>query len=49
VDSSDSSLPQRTGLLDLNESLYYRGLGPRGLGHKEMTMVDWSYKMGAGA
>jgi hypothetical protein len=36
-DSSDSSLPQRTGLLDLNEALFCRGLGPRGLCHKEMT------------
>jgi hypothetical protein len=49
VDSSDSSLPQRIGLLDLNKSLFYRGLGPRGLYHKDMMMVDWSYEMGAGA
>jgi hypothetical protein len=34
--SSDSSLPQRIGPLDLNEALFYRGLGPRGLYHKEM-------------
>jgi hypothetical protein len=49
VDSSDSSLPQRTGPLDLNESLFCRGLGPRGLCHKEMMMVDWLYEMGVGA
>jgi hypothetical protein len=49
VDSSDSSLLQRTGPLHLNESLFCRGLGPRGLCHKEVTMVDWSYEMGAGA
>jgi hypothetical protein len=36
ADSSDSSLPQRTGLLDRNEALFYRGLGPRGLCHKEI-------------
>jgi hypothetical protein len=35
-DSSDSSLPQRTSLLDLNEALFCRGLGPHGLCHKEM-------------
>jgi hypothetical protein len=29
-------LPQRTGLLDLNEALFCKGLGPRGLCHKEM-------------
>jgi hypothetical protein len=39
VDSSDSSLPQRTSMLDLNEALFCRGLGPRGLCHKEMTRV----------
>jgi hypothetical protein len=39
MDSSDSSLPQRTGPLDLNEALFCRGLGPRGLCHKEMTRV----------
>jgi hypothetical protein len=49
VDSSDSSLPQRTSPLDLNESLFCRGLGPGGLCHKEMMVVDWSYEMGAGA
>jgi hypothetical protein len=37
VDSSDSSFPQRIGPLDLNEALFYRGLGPRVLCHKEMT------------
>jgi hypothetical protein len=37
VDSLDSSLPQRTGPLDLNETLFCRGLGPCGLCHKEMT------------
>jgi hypothetical protein len=37
VDSSDSSLSQRSGPLDLNEALFHRGLGPRGLCHKEMT------------
>jgi hypothetical protein len=36
MDSSDSSLSQRTGPLDLNEALFCRGLGPRGLCHKEM-------------
>jgi hypothetical protein len=49
VDSSDSSLSQRTGPLDLNESLFCRGLGPHGLCHKEMTVVDWLHKMGVGA
>jgi hypothetical protein len=49
VDSSDSSLSQRTGLLDLNESLFCRGLGPLRLCHKEMTVVDWPHKMGAGS
>jgi hypothetical protein len=39
VDSSDSSLPQRTGPLDPNEALFYKGLGPRGLCHKEMMRV----------
>jgi hypothetical protein len=39
VDSSDFSLPQRTGLLDLNEALFCRGLGPRGLCQKEMMRV----------
>ncbi len=39
----------KTGLLDLNESLFCRGLGPCGLCHKEMMVVDWSYEMGAGA
>jgi hypothetical protein len=39
----------KTGLLDLNESLFCRGLGPCGLCHKKMTIVDWSYEMGAGA
>jgi hypothetical protein len=48
VDSSDSSLPQRTGPLDLNESLFFGGHGPGGLCHKEMTVVDWSYEMGRG-
>jgi hypothetical protein len=37
VDSSDSSLPQRIGPLDLNEALFCRGLGSRVLCHKEMT------------
>jgi hypothetical protein len=37
VDSSDSSLPQRTGPLDLNEALFYKALAPRVLCHKEMT------------
>jgi hypothetical protein len=37
VDSSDSSLPQRTGPLDLNETLFYRGLGTCVLCPKEMT------------
>jgi hypothetical protein len=36
MDSSDSSLLQRTGLLDLNEALFCRGLGPHGLCHKVM-------------
>jgi hypothetical protein len=49
MDSLGSSLPQRTSLLDLNESLFCRGLGPGGLCHKEMTVVDWSYEMGVGA
>jgi hypothetical protein len=49
VDSSYFSLPQRTGLLDLNETLFCRGLGPGGLCHKEMTVVDWSYEMGVRA
>jgi hypothetical protein len=39
VDSSDSSLPQRTGPLDLNEALFCIGLGPHGLCHKEMMRV----------
>jgi hypothetical protein len=39
VDSLDSSLPQRTDPLDLNETLFFRGLGPCGLCHKEMTRV----------
>jgi hypothetical protein len=49
VDSLDSSLSQRTGPLDLNKSSFCRGLGPHGLCHKEMMMVDWSYEMGEGA
>jgi hypothetical protein len=49
MDSSNSSLSQRTGLLDLNELLFCRGLSLDGLCHKEMTVVDWSYEMGAGA
>jgi hypothetical protein len=56
VDSLDSSLPQRTGSLDLNESLFCGGQDPGGLCHKDMMVdghlvlvVDWSYKMGAGA
>jgi hypothetical protein len=36
MDSSDSSLPQRIGPLDLNEALFCRGLGPHELCHKEM-------------
>jgi hypothetical protein len=36
ADSSDSSLPQRTSLLDLNAALFYRGLGPHVLCHKKM-------------
>jgi hypothetical protein len=48
MDSSDSSLSQRTGSFDLNESLFCRGLGPCGLCHKEMTLVDWSHEMGGG-
>jgi hypothetical protein len=36
VDSSDSSLPQIIALLDLNEAMFCRGLGPCGLCHKEM-------------
>jgi hypothetical protein len=47
--SSDSSLPQTTGPLDLNGSLFYRWVGPGGLCQKEMMMVDWSYEMGVGA
>jgi hypothetical protein len=39
VDYSDSSLPQIIGPLDLNGSLFCRGLGPRGFCHKEMTMA----------
>jgi hypothetical protein len=39
VDSLDSSLPRRIGLLDLNESLFCIGLGPRGLCHKDMMRV----------
>jgi hypothetical protein len=39
VDSLDSSLLQRTYPLDLNEALFCRGLGPRGLCYKEMTSV----------
>jgi hypothetical protein len=56
VDSSDFSLPQRTGSLGLNESVLCRGLGPSGLCHMEMMVdghlvlvVDWSYEMGARA
>jgi hypothetical protein len=49
MDSSDSSLSQRTGLLDLNEPLFSIGLHPCGLCHKEMTVVDWSYETGVGA
>jgi hypothetical protein len=37
VNSLDSSLLQRTDLLDLNEALFYRGLGPCVLCHKEMS------------
>jgi hypothetical protein len=54
VESSDSLLPQRTGSLDLNESLFCRGLSVGGLCYKEMMVdghlvlvVDWSYEMGA--
>jgi hypothetical protein len=36
ADSSDSTLPQRTGPLDLNKALFCIGLGPHGLCHKEM-------------
>jgi hypothetical protein len=36
VDSSDSSLPQRTGPMDLNKALFCRGLGALVLCHKEM-------------
>jgi hypothetical protein len=39
VDSSDSSLLQRTGPLDLNEAPFCRGLSPHGLCHKEMMRV----------
>jgi hypothetical protein len=39
VDSSDSSLPQGTVPLDLDESLLCRGVGLRGLCHKEMMKV----------
>jgi hypothetical protein len=39
VDSSNSSLPQRTGLLDLNEALFCTSLGPRELCHEEMRRV----------
>jgi hypothetical protein len=49
TDSLDSSLSQRTVPLDLNDSLFCRGLGPHGLCHTEMTVVDWSYEMGAWA
>jgi hypothetical protein len=49
VDPSDSSLSQITSLLDLNDSLFCRGLGPRGLCYKKMTVVDWSYELGVGA
>jgi hypothetical protein len=37
VNSSNSSLPQRTSPLDLNETLFCRWLSHRGLCHKEMT------------
>jgi hypothetical protein len=40
MDSSDSSLPQRTGPLDLNETLFCRGLGPRVLCHKEVAVAE---------
>jgi hypothetical protein len=56
VNSSDSSSPQRTSSLGMNESLFCRRLGHGGLCHKEMMVddhlflvVDWSYEMGAGA
>jgi hypothetical protein len=39
MDSLDSSLPQRTGLLDLNESLFCKGLDPHGLCRKEIMRV----------
>jgi hypothetical protein len=39
VDSSNSSLPQRIGPLDLNEALFCTGLGPRELCHEEMRRV----------
>jgi hypothetical protein len=39
MDSLDSSLLQRTSPLNLNESLFCRGLGPHGLCHKEMMRV----------
>jgi hypothetical protein len=56
MNSSDSSLPQRTGLLDLNKSLFCRRLGHGELYHKEMMVdghlvlvVDWLYDIGVGA
>jgi hypothetical protein len=39
MDSSNSSLQQRTGPLDLNEALFCTGLGPHELCHEEMRMV----------
>jgi hypothetical protein len=39
VDSSNSSLPQRTVPLDLNEALFCTGLGPHELCHEEMGRV----------
>jgi hypothetical protein len=53
VDSSDSSMLQRTDSLGLNESLFCRCLGPDGLCHKEIfvdghlvLVVNWLYEMG---
>jgi hypothetical protein len=37
MDSSDSSLSQRIGQLDLNEALFCRGIGSHGLYHKEIS------------
>jgi hypothetical protein len=36
---SNSSLPQRTGPLDLNEALFCTGLSPHELCHEEMRRV----------